>query len=840
VRYGGATRQTLAARLLISAGRWGVVEGDRKVEGTVPDDPRVRELLEELLATGGSPEAVCRSHPNLLPMVRERWQQVVRMRAELDAMFPPENNSSTGADTPPPEDGLLPDIQGYEVEGVLGAGGMGVVYRARHLRLDRLVALKMVLTGSYAGPQERERFRREAEAVAALRHPNLVQVYDAGDCAGRPYFTMELIEGGNLAEKLAGTPQPISQATALLATLAEAMQAAHRGGIVHRDLKPANILLTPDGTPKIADFGLALRLEGGAGLTLNGVVMGTPSYMAPEQARGQSQAVGPTVDVYALGAILYELLTGRPPFRAETPAETVLQVIDQEPVPPARLNSKVPRDLETVCLKCLQKEPARRYGSAGELANDLRRFQAGEPIRARPVGVAERTYKWARRRPAPAALLGVVLLALVSQTVLSVNLVVARNDAEEKRKTAEDKEAETRKEADKAETARDFLVHILRRAETDKMGRNVSVGQILNDAETEIPVRFADQPELRADLVTAIREVKRGIGRRTPQAMILEVRGTVQVRPAIGEPKAAVSQALLNLDDRLSLSADGKVQLVFLSDLHKEWVAPGREVTIDYRGCEPSDAVLERDASVLMTFVRLPKATFYMGWNGTPGSAERKDIEEDFEIAAHHVTQGQWEAIMGENPSHFSRQGSGRGNVLEVSDEELKLLPVENVSWDEVQEFIRKLNERERSSGYLYRLPTEKEWEYACRGGATSEEECSYLYYFDKPTNDLSSEQANFNGNFPGGDAPRGKILGRTTRVGAYPPNKLGICDMNGNVWHWCANLKNPNKNGSSERAWKGGSWNDLGPNCHAADRNGADPTHRGNDLGFRLVRVIR
>ena len=380
----------------------------------MPDDPRVQELLDELLDREATPEEVCGACPELLPVVRERWRQICRARAELDALLPvwPHGTSPTM----PPEELPLPQVPGYEVEAVLGHGGMGVVFRARHLRLDRLVALKMTLAGSYAGPHERERFRREAEAVAALRHANIVQVYDVGDWAGRPYFTMELIEGGSLAQRLTGTPQPARQAAALLATLAEAMHAAHQGGIVHRDLKPANILFTPDGTPKVTDFGLARRLEGGAGLTLSGVPLGTPSYMAPEQARGQSRAVGPAVDVYALGAILYELLTGRPPFRAETPAETVLQVIDQEPVPPARLNAKVPRDLETVCLKCLQKEPHGRYASAAALADDLRRFGEGRPIRARPLGLAARLWRWGRRNPAAAALMATVL-ALVGLAI---------------------------------------------------------------------------------------------------------------------------------------------------------------------------------------------------------------------------------------------------------------------------------------------------------------------------------------------------------------------------------------------------------------------------------------
>ena len=281
----------------------------------MPDDPRVQELLDELLDRGGHPGGGLRRVPGTAAhrprAVAADLPGACRTRRAVS------RSRRTGASpTMPPEELPLPQVPGYEVEAVLGHGGMGVVFRARHLRLGRLVALKMTLAGSYAGPHERERFRREAEAIAALRHANIVQVYDVGDWAGRPYFTMELIEGGSLAQRLAGTPQPARQAAALLATLAEAMHAAHQGGIVHRDLKPANILFTPDGTPKVTDFGLARRLEGGAGLTLSGVPLGTPSYMAPEQARGQSRAVGPAVDVYALGAILYELLTGRPPFRA--------------------------------------------------------------------------------------------------------------------------------------------------------------------------------------------------------------------------------------------------------------------------------------------------------------------------------------------------------------------------------------------------------------------------------------------------------------------------------------------------------------------------------------------
>src|SRR5262245_9576390 len=387
------------------------------------DEPRVQQLLDEILDWGRTPEEVCRDCPELLPEVRRRWRQMCLVQAQLETLFP---TAGAAPSMPVPQGASLPRIPGYEVEALLGRGGMGVVYRARHLRLNRPVALKMLLAGAYAEPDLRARFQREAEAVASLRHANIVQVHDVGDHEGRPYFTMEFVEGGSLAQALAGTPQPARQAAALLATLAEAVQVAHQGGILHRDLKPANILLTADGTPKIADFGLARHGDGGPALTLSGARIGTPSYMAPEQALGKASRMGPATDLYALGALLYEMLTGRPPFRGETAAETERQVISEEPVAPSRLNPKVPRDLETICLKCLHKDPERRYASAAGLAEDLHRFQRREPIAARPAGLLERTGKWVRRRPTQSAMLAASLLLAVTLVGVSFWLVAQR------------------------------------------------------------------------------------------------------------------------------------------------------------------------------------------------------------------------------------------------------------------------------------------------------------------------------------------------------------------------------------------------------------------------------
>jgi serine/threonine-protein kinase len=293
----------------------------------------------------------------------------------------------------------------YEVLAELGRGGMGIVYKARHRALNRVVALKMLVAGSLARPEQLARFRTEAEAVARLQHPNVVQIFEVGEHNGRPYLALEFVDGPTLARQCGRTPQPAHTAARLVETLARAVHEAHRQGIVHRDLKPANVLLTTEGVPKIADFGLAKRLEGGSDLTATGAYLGTPAYMAPEQAEGRARDVGPAADVYALGTILYELLTGQPPFEAETPLETMRRVAAEVPVPPRRLRRGLPGDLETVCLKCLEKDPRKRYPSAAALAEDLRRFQAGESIRARAAGAIERLGRWCRRRPLVASLL---------------------------------------------------------------------------------------------------------------------------------------------------------------------------------------------------------------------------------------------------------------------------------------------------------------------------------------------------------------------------------------------------------------------------------------------------
>ncbi len=362
------------------------------------------------------------------------WQTGLRIRLAPEPALPVLPDDSANETLPPPALPTIripretdPTLVGYDMLEVLGRGGMGVVYKARQRGLNRLVALKMILSGSHASPADRARFRAEAEAVARLEHANIVRIYEVGEQAGRPFFSLELIEGGSLQQKLVDQLLPLRDAALLMRRLAEAVHYAHSRGVVHRDLKPANILLTPAGQPKITDFGLAKCLEGDAQHTTTGAVVGTPAYMAPEQAEGRNADVGPAADIYSLGAICYDLLTGRPPFRGETAMQTLRIALTEEPVPPLQLRAKLPLDLQTICLKCLEKDPAKRYATAQHLADDLRRYLDGEPILARAISRPERAWRWCRRNPLVAGILLALTLGpaigLWHLSVLSASLV---------------------------------------------------------------------------------------------------------------------------------------------------------------------------------------------------------------------------------------------------------------------------------------------------------------------------------------------------------------------------------------------------------------------------------
>lgn len=401
-------------------------------------DGQIDAFLEEILETGRPAEDVCARRPDLLREVQSRLRKLRVVEAQIDSLFPSEGRTKPFLDPQADSPLALPSIPGYDVQAILGHGGMGIVYRARHLKLNRDVALKMILTGSYASRQDHLRFVREAESVATLRHPNIVQIYEIGEVDGHPFYTMEYVGGGSLADRLAGAIQPARDSAKRVGALARAVQAAHACGIIHRDLKPANILVDDDDTLKITDFGLARRLDQDSNLTNTGARIGTPNYMAPEQMAGNTSSLGPPVDVFALGAMLYEMLTGRPPFRGENLSDTERKLATEDPTPPSRINARVPRDLETICLKCLEKDPASRYASAEDLGADLERFLLHEPIRARPITPAERALRWIRRNPFPAALAGtsIVLVGLMAIEATQEWSEAAAQRAERARLTA--------------------------------------------------------------------------------------------------------------------------------------------------------------------------------------------------------------------------------------------------------------------------------------------------------------------------------------------------------------------------------------------------------------------
>jgi serine/threonine protein kinase len=456
---------------------------------------------------------------------------------ERPTLLPTAGTSSSTLPVSPSLDNVtaveIDTVPGYEILEELGRGGMGVVYKARQIGLNRLCALKMILAGNQAGASDLARFQIEAEALARLQHPNIITVYEVGQHQGKPYFSLEFCAEGSLDRKLSGVPFKPARAAKLVRTLAEAMHAAHMANVIHRDLKPANVLLaacglaghSSDHTPKITDFGLAKCMDI-VGQTRTGAVMGTPSYMAPEQAEGKKE-VGPAADVYGLGAILYECLVGRPPFKAATAYDTIMQVISDEPVPPRQLNANVPRDLETICLKCLEKDPTKRFSSAAALAEDLQRFLEGKPVLARPLPAWEQCLKWVKRRPVAASLfvagnlllLGGLLLGLVYAGQLrrhNEELTAALQTAEERRMDAElekdlanQNEAEARRQQKAVDEHRSKLLlnnHQLALL-LKSTGQHQKAEEIYRQnlkAQRKLAATFPDQPNYQHELARTL------------------------------------------------------------------------------------------------------------------------------------------------------------------------------------------------------------------------------------------------------------------------------------------------------------------------------------------------
>jgi tRNA A-37 threonylcarbamoyl transferase component Bud32 len=526
-------------------------------------DERIDELIAEFLEAEGAgrlPDRVTllARHPDLADELRSFFADHDRMRAMAEPLHSP-----SPADTPtlgliaPLSPGTTVRYFGdYEILAEIARGGMGVVYKARQVSLNRLVALKMIRQVELASEQEVRRFLAEAEAAAGLDHPHIVPIYEVGEHEGQHYFSMKLIQGGSLARHVQGLVRDPRAAALLLATVSRAVHYAHQRRLLHRDLKPANILLDDDGQPHVTDFGLAKVVESESGLTRSGQVMGTPSYMAPEQAAGHNKTLTTAADIYSLGAIQYELLLGRPPFQADSVLETLRQVLDEEPVRPRAINPAIDRDLETICLKCLAKDPVQRYGSAEALAEDLERWLRGEPVLARPVGALERAVKWVKRRPTAAALLAMGILMLLGGGLFLV--AVWASSQQVALRAAKDELDRFRAEAED-ERLRLVAEQERQRAAPERLGRQLARVAVLWELYPERSLALLeDAEECPPDLRDA--------------AWVGLHRLCKFDRRALGEPGKPVVQ--------LAGTADGRTLLVLKADgtLHLWDVVTGKEM----------------------------------------------------------------------------------------------------------------------------------------------------------------------------------------------------------------------------------------------------------------------
>jgi formylglycine-generating enzyme required for sulfatase activity/serine/threonine protein kinase len=713
----------------------------------------------------------------------------------------------------------------YEVLTVLGKGGFGIVFRAFDEVLQRVVAVKVLAPQMASHSPARKRFLREAQSSARVRHDNVVQVYQVEE-EPLPYLVMEFVHGETLQQRLSRMgPLNALEVVQIGREIADGLAAAHATGLIHRDIKPANILITsgPHEHVKITDFGLA-RAADDASLTQSGVVAGTPMYMAPEQA--SADALDHRTDLFSLGSVLYTICSGRPPFRASSTLAVLKRVVDDTPRPIREIIPETPQWLCDIISKLHQKNPDDRYQSAREVSDALANAGAQPQAITKVKDVsgisATKARPSARRKwvAAAAVLLLPVIALAVTESVGVTHLFRGQH---------------TTLDANKPDRGLAF--------------RPIDENSATADADLFDRFTFQKIQDLLAGKGAESIDASPGHNNQMSAGTVLAYRtkegryGKCQVTKF----DADLELRWLTYDSAGEVFSKGEGLLVRRSyaydlDAGKESLAAAdfrfSSTSSEFRAVVPQDgAVLQPISSraiepislpptftnnIGMEFVIVPKGKSWLGSSKDRLVDRGVEIPADFYLGKYEVTQEQWKKVMGSNPSHFSRTGGGMDAVQDASDADLNRFPVDNVSWEDCQAFIGRLNEMAKESGWMYRLPTGDEWEYACRGSPVSNRDCHFDFYFALPTNNLAQEQANFN-----------NVFKRTCKVGSYEGNSLSLHDMHGNVWEWCEDASR-----NSYRGLRGGNWDSVPGSCRAENRNAAPMELKLSHFGLRVARV--